>query len=105
MGNSSSSVSRVSEFSILSENQNIVDYSQRHHHWTSFGSSRCKKILDRDGKEVAIQSIANPEYTTYVVISREEERFVNEIQDHKQELRSVNCSQTFTNQEGMKKEK
>ena len=33
------------------------------------------KNLDRYCKEVAIQSVANPEYTTYVVISREEERF------------------------------
>ena len=35
------------------------------------------KILDWYCMNVAIQSIANPEYTTYVVISREEERFVN----------------------------
>ena len=48
------------------------------------------KILDRDGIEVAIQSIANPEYATNGVISREEERFVNEIHDHRQELRSSN---------------
>ena len=48
------------------------------------------KILDGFGIEVAIQSIANPELPTYVVISREEERFVNEIHDHRQELRSSN---------------
>ena len=40
------------------------------------------KILDRYG--------ANTEYTTHVVISSEEERFVNGIHDHKQELRSSN---------------
>ena len=34
------------------------------------------KILDRYGIEAASQSSANPEYTTYIVISREEERFV-----------------------------
>ena len=39
------------------------------------------KILGGYGIEVAIQSIANPEYTTY-------ERFLNEIHDHKRELRS-----------------
>ena len=43
------------------------------------------KILDTYCTEVAIQSSANPEYTTYVVISRKEERFVNEIHDHKPE--------------------
>ena len=48
------------------------------------------KILDEYGIEVAIQTIANPEYTTFVVKSREEERFVNEIHDHRQELRSSN---------------
>ena len=46
--------------------------------------------LDRYCIEVAIQSIADPEYTTYVVISRDEERFGNEIHDHKQELKSSN---------------
>ena len=48
------------------------------------------KILDGYGIEVAIQSLANPEYITYVVISREEERCVNEIHNHRQELRSSN---------------
>ena len=37
------------------------------------------KILDKYGIEVVIQRITNPEHTTYVVISREEERLVNEI--------------------------
>ena len=55
------------------------------------------KNLDRYCMEVAFQSIANPEYTTYVVISREEERFVNETSGP-----AMNCSQTSTNQEGMK---
>ena len=48
------------------------------------------KVIDKFCTEVAIQSIANPEYTTYVVISREEERFVNEIHDHTLELSSSN---------------
>ena len=47
------------------------------------------KILDGNGKEVAIPSIANPMDTSYVVISRETERFVNDI-NHKEELRSSN---------------
>ena len=46
------------------------------------------KLRDGYGIEVAIPSIANPTYTSYVVISRETERFVNEIHDHKEELRS-----------------
>ena len=41
-------------------------------------------MIDLYGIEVAIP-IAN---TSYVVLSRETERFVNEIHDHKQELRS-----------------
>ena len=48
------------------------------------------KILDEYGIEVAILSIANPTFTSYVVISREAERFVNEIHDHNEELRSSN---------------
>ena len=48
------------------------------------------KILDGYGMEVAIESVANPEYKTYVVKSREKERLVNEIHDHRQELRSSN---------------
>ena len=36
------------------------------------------KILDKYGTEVAIQSISNPENTSYVVISTETDRFVNE---------------------------
>ena len=41
------------------------------------------KILDGYGMEVAIQSISNPENTSYVVITREAE-----FHDHKEELRS-----------------
>ena len=48
------------------------------------------KKIDRYGIEVAIPSVANPMNTSYVVISREEERFVNEIHDHKQEFKSSN---------------
>ena len=46
------------------------------------------KILDGYGTEVAIPSNADPVNTSYVVISRETERFVNEVHDHKEELRS-----------------
>ena len=53
------------------------------------------KNLDRYCIEVAIQSIANLKYTTYVVKSREEAFFVKEVHDHKQELRS--SSELFAN--------
>ena len=46
------------------------------------------EILDEYGIEVAIPSIANPTFTSYVVISRDAERFVTEIHDHKEERRS-----------------
>ena len=52
------------------------------------------KILDGYGTEVAIPSIASPMDTSYVVKSRETERFENEIHDHKEELRSSNESLT-----------
>ena len=48
------------------------------------------EILDGYGMEFAIQSFSNPENTSHVVIAREAERFVSEIHDHKQELRSCN---------------
>ena len=43
--------------------------------------------LDKYCIEVATQTSANPEYTTYVVISREEERLLNEIHDHKRDTK------------------
>ena len=48
------------------------------------------KILDGFGIEVVIPSMANPMDTSHVGISRETKRFVNEIHDHKEELRSSN---------------
>ena len=48
------------------------------------------KILDRYGIEVAIPSICKPRDTTHVVISTETERLVNEIHNHKAEVRSNN---------------
>ena len=48
------------------------------------------KIIDGYGKEIAIPSTVNPSNTSYVVISRETERCVKEIHDHKEELRSSN---------------
>ena len=48
------------------------------------------KFLGGYGIKVAIPSVANPMDTSYVVISRETERFVNETHDHKEELRSSN---------------
>ena len=49
---------------------------------------RIAKILGECGLEISSPSIVTPANTSYVVISRETERFVNEIQDHKGELRS-----------------
>ena len=48
------------------------------------------KILDEYGLEVAIPSICRPGDTSYVVISRETERLVNEIHKHNAEVRSSN---------------
>ena len=51
------------------------------------------KILDGYGIEVAIQSSGNPVYATYFVISREEERFVNEFMiTDKSSGPAMNCS-------------
>ena len=84
-----SSMSRIVEFPSLSENQSIV--STKHiAQGTIIGPVSEVHIVknDRYCNEIAIKSITNPEYTTYVVFSREEERFVNESHDHKQEIRS-----------------
>ena len=48
------------------------------------------EILDEYGFEVSIPSICKPWDTSYVVISRETERFANEIHDHKEEVKSSN---------------
>ena len=50
--------------------------------------SHIVKILDDYGMEVAIPSICRPGDVTYVVISRETERFVNEIHTHEAKIRS-----------------
>ena len=46
---------------------------------TTVGPVYIIEILDGYGIDVAIQSISNPDNTSYVVITREAERFVNEI--------------------------
>ena len=51
---------------------------------------RIVNILDGYGIEVAVPSIINPANTSYVVISRETERFVNELHNHEEELGSSN---------------
>ena len=58
------------------------------------------KILDGSEIEVAIPSVANSMDTSYVVDSRETERFVNEIHDRKKELKSSN-ELLFKDQEEM----
>ena len=56
------------------------------------------KILDEYGVEVAIPSICKPGDVTYVVISRETERFVNEFMLTKQKPDPVgHCSKSFNN--------
>ena len=45
-------------------------------------------ILEECGIEVAIPSPSNPENTSYVVISRETERFVNEVHTHNTNIMS-----------------
>ena len=60
------------------------------------------KILDRSCNSIN----ANPEHSTYVVKCREEKRFVSEIHDHKQELRSsnellANLHESGRNEEGI----
>ena len=61
------------------------------------------EILDEYGFEVSIPSICKPWDTSYVVISRETERFANEIHDHKEVKSSqvMSCSETFKNQKEM----
>ena len=46
------------------------------------------EIVDKYVKEIAIPSVADPKNTSYVVITRGADRFVNEIHEHKQQLRS-----------------
>ena len=48
------------------------------------------KILDEYGWKVALPSMCSPGDGTYVVISRETERYVNEIRIHDAEVRSSN---------------
>ena len=52
------------------------------------------EILDGYRIEVAIPSISKPGDVTYAMISIETERYVNDIHDHKEELRSSNQSLT-----------
>ena len=75
-------VPRIFEFSILSESLSFGSSS-------NFGSSSFENswwIWNRSCNS----TIANATCTSYVVISWEAERFVNEIHDHKEELRSSN---------------
>ena len=88
MGNNHSSMPRIHTFTIFSEIPRLDAIPDR----TTIGpvwEVQVVKILDGYGIEVAIPSIANPANTSYVVISRETKRFVNEIHDHK-EFRSSN---------------
>ena len=46
------------------------------------------KIIEEHGSEISIPSTLNSREASHVVISRETQRFVHEIHDHKKELRS-----------------
>ena len=48
------------------------------------------RIFEEYGSEISIPSFFNLEERSYVVISRETERFVDEIHDHKEEFISSN---------------
>ena len=78
----------IFEFSILSENQTIVSSSRRHHHWTSFGSSRCEnswQLLKRSCNSVDCK----PRIHNLRGYIHWEGAFC-EIHNRKQELRSSN---------------
>ena len=86
MGNSNFFVPKIFDFSILPKTQALAAILEG----TMIGlvlEVHVVKILDGYGIEVAIPLIANPTYTSYVVISREAERFVNENHNHKEEFR------------------
>ena len=87
MGKSYLFVSKIFEFS---ENQSIVSFFQKAPSLGQFQKRGCNSI---DCK---------PRIHNLRCLSREEERFVNEIHSSRP---AMNCSQTFTNLEGMKKEK
>ena len=48
------------------------------------------KNVEEYGIEIANPSIDKPANASYVVLSRETQRFVDEMHDHKEELRSSN---------------
>ena len=83
-----SSLPRMYEFSSLSENHSIGSYSRRYNIGPVI-EVHVLKFLDEYGLEVAIPSICKPGDTTYVVISRKTKRFLNEIHNHKAEVRSI----------------
>ena len=106
VGNSHSSVSRIFEFSILSENQTIVSNSRRHRHWTSFGSSRCKKswqIWHRSCNSINCK----PRIHNLPCFSREKNvlSIIKFMIADESSGPAMKCWQTVTNQEEMKKEK
>ena len=71
-------------------NIQVLDLFRKPNSWQLFPKAQSLdqfwklKILDVDGIEVAIPWIADLVNTSYVVISRETERFVNEIHDQKE---------------------
>ena len=78
----------ILNFSIFSAIPSLGSSSRRDNYWSSVGIIQLVKTLDGYGIEVAIPSIVYPANASHAVISREAERFVNEIHDHKEELKS-----------------
>ena len=106
MGKRYSSVSRIFEFSILSENQSIVSYSLRHHRWASSRSSRCKNSWQILHEKLQFNQLQTQ--NTQLTLWNPEKKSVLWMKfmiTNKSSGPAMNCSQTFTNQEGMKKEK
>ena len=104
-GNSYSSVSRIYEFSILSESQSIVSSSRRRYHWTRFGSSRGKKFLIDIARKLQFNQLQTQNTQLTLLYPEKKSVFVNEIHDHKQEIRSnnemlANLHESGRNEEG-----
>ena len=87
----------VEQLLFCAQNIRFIDIIQKPMLWQLFPKAQSfdqfwkfifEKILDRYVIEVSIPSIAFPVDTSYVVISRETARFVNDIHDHKEGIMS-----------------
>ena len=87
MGRNCTSMQIIYLFSSIPTSQTVGTNSSRHIYRTDPRGSYCE-IVDEYGIEVAVPSICKSGDVTYVVISRETERFVNEIHTHEARIRS-----------------